>query len=69
MPARYERIQSTHEVGLVPVLTLATQQQDANYTVLTGEDFTIHDTVSYDNTTPVAERIPRLRKVLLPLRY
>lgn len=35
---------------------------DANYTVLTGEDFIIHDTISFDNTTPVAERIHRMRK-------
>jgi hypothetical protein len=40
--------------------------QDANYTVLTGEDFIIHDTISFDNTTPVAERIHRMRKVCYP---
>jgi len=27
--------------------------------VLTGDDFTIHDTISYDNTAPVVNRIPK----------
>lgn len=37
--------------------------------MISGEDFTIHDTVSYENTTPVAERIPRMRKVRVWLAY
>lgn len=33
--------------------------QEQSFFVITGDDFTIHDTISYDNTAPVVNRIPK----------